>query len=140
MRKCKKRKVSIHLCYEYSLWCERRDLNPYGITTRPSNVRVCRFRHSRIPLGTFDSISPQSLKVKCFFDIFLSFFRFPEKRLRLTFFIMSASFLIIFLAEAIACLIVGNILFLKIIGIVIAPEIEYALETFVSFVGVNKNS
>lgn len=30
------------------LWCERRDLNPYGITTRPSNVRVCRFRHSRI--------------------------------------------------------------------------------------------
>ena len=29
-------------------WCERRDLNPYGITTRPSNVRVCRFRHSRI--------------------------------------------------------------------------------------------
>ena len=30
-----------------SFWCERRDLNPYGITTRPSNVRVCRFRHSR---------------------------------------------------------------------------------------------
>ena len=28
-------------------WCERWDLNPYGITTRPSNVRVCRFRHSR---------------------------------------------------------------------------------------------
>lgn len=28
-------------------WCERRDLNPYGITTRPSNVRVCRFRHAR---------------------------------------------------------------------------------------------
>ena len=32
----------------FLLWCERRDLNPYGITTRPSNVRVCRFRHSRI--------------------------------------------------------------------------------------------
>ena len=30
-----------------TIWCERRDLNPYGITTRPSNVRVCRFRHSR---------------------------------------------------------------------------------------------
>ena len=29
-------------------WCERRDLNPYGGTTRPSNVRVCQFRHSRI--------------------------------------------------------------------------------------------
>ena len=32
---------------ELYIWCERRDLNPYGITTRPSNVRVCRFRHSR---------------------------------------------------------------------------------------------
>lgn len=31
-----------------SSWCERRDLNPYGITTRPSNVRVCQFRHSRV--------------------------------------------------------------------------------------------
>ena len=29
-------------------WCEKRDLNPYGKTTRPSNVRVCQFRHSRI--------------------------------------------------------------------------------------------
>ena len=28
-------------------WCEKRDLNPYGKTTRPSNVRVCQFRHSR---------------------------------------------------------------------------------------------
>ena len=30
------------------IWCEKRDLNPYGVTTRPSNVRVCQFRHSRI--------------------------------------------------------------------------------------------
>ncbi len=30
------------------LWCEKRDLNPYGKTTRPSNVRVCQFRHSRL--------------------------------------------------------------------------------------------
>ena len=29
-------------------WCGRRDLNPYGKTTRPSNVRVCQFRHFRI--------------------------------------------------------------------------------------------
>ena len=29
-------------------WCEKRDLNPYGVTTRPSNVRVCQFRHSRV--------------------------------------------------------------------------------------------
>ena len=28
-------------------WCGRRELNPYGKTTRPSNVRVCQFRHSR---------------------------------------------------------------------------------------------
>ena len=28
-------------------WCERRDLNPYAIDTRPSNVPVCQFQHSR---------------------------------------------------------------------------------------------
>ena len=28
-------------------WCEKRDLNPYVIDTRPSNVRVYQFRHSR---------------------------------------------------------------------------------------------
>ena len=25
-------------------WCEGRDLNSHGVTTRPSNVRACRFR------------------------------------------------------------------------------------------------
>ena len=30
-----------------AFWCGRRELNPYGKTTRPSNVRVCQFRHSR---------------------------------------------------------------------------------------------
>ncbi len=30
-----------------AVWCAKRDLNPYGKTTRPSNVRVCQFRHSR---------------------------------------------------------------------------------------------
>ena len=30
------------------IWCGRRDLNPYGKSTRPSNVRVCQFRHSRV--------------------------------------------------------------------------------------------
>ena len=51
-------------------WCERRDLNPYGITTRPSNVRVCRFRHSRIcfcSLGTLFIIAKQNENVKPFF-------------------------------------------------------------------------
>ena len=28
-------------------WCGKRGSNPYGKTTRPSNVRVCQFRHSR---------------------------------------------------------------------------------------------
>ena len=29
------------------LWCEWRDLNPYVMDTRPSNVPVCRFQHTR---------------------------------------------------------------------------------------------
>ena len=33
--------------YEHSIWCERRDLNPYAKDTRPSNVPVCQFQHSR---------------------------------------------------------------------------------------------
>ena len=33
--------------YASFCWCGRRDLNPYVGNTRPSNVRVCRFRHSR---------------------------------------------------------------------------------------------
>ena len=48
-------------------WCERRDLNPYGITTRPSNVRVCRFRHSRKCLN---NITPISEFVNIFFEFF----------------------------------------------------------------------
>lgn len=43
-----KRKESERELRPDSVWCERWDLNPYGITTRPSNVRVCRFRHARI--------------------------------------------------------------------------------------------
>ena len=37
--------------FKACLWCEKRDLNPYGVTTRPSNVRVCQFRHSRLRRG-----------------------------------------------------------------------------------------
>ena len=58
-------------------WCERRDLNPYGITTRPSNVRVCRFRHSRIfssPfLTTNDIISKSRGSVNTFSENILFF-------------------------------------------------------------------
>ena len=60
-------------------WCERRDLNPYVVNTRPSNVRVCRFRHSRISscsLGTLPIIANQSAVVKCFFKVFSNFFNY----------------------------------------------------------------
>lgn len=64
------------------LWCERRDLNPYGITTRPSNVRVCRFRHSRrsvlnrclCSLRTLTIIAKGVVYVKPFFKVFSIFF------------------------------------------------------------------
>src|SRR5699024_200966 len=39
-----KRQASEEACRS---WCEGRDLNSHGKTTRPSNVRVCRFRHPR---------------------------------------------------------------------------------------------
>ena len=45
--------------------------------TRPSNVRVCRFRHSRIqlsfPQGTLDIISDSFLFVNCFWNKFRPF-------------------------------------------------------------------
>ena len=31
-------------------WCGHRDLNSDGVTIRPSNVRVCLFRHDRLTL------------------------------------------------------------------------------------------
>ena len=41
-----------HLCYPYTIrqykWCEQWDLNPHAISTRPSNVPVCRFQHARM--------------------------------------------------------------------------------------------
>ena len=64
----KKKRAAVATLY---IWCERRDLNPYGITTRPSNVRVCRFRHSRIkmsfPQGTYAIIAEHRQNVKSFF-------------------------------------------------------------------------
>ena len=57
-----------------SSWCERRDLNPYGITTRPSNVR-----HSRVapvPLGTLFIIAKTSKDVKHFLKKFIHNFIF----------------------------------------------------------------
>ena len=32
----------------FQIWCARRDLNSYVIDTRPSNVPVCQFQHTRI--------------------------------------------------------------------------------------------
>ena len=42
------RVISATITLSRIVWCEGRDLNSQGITTRPSNVRVCRFRHPRI--------------------------------------------------------------------------------------------
>ena len=68
-------KETTQKCYLF-YWCERRDLNPYGITTRPSNVRVCRFRHSRISVvlsnarriisKEIDNVKPFLKKIKYF--------------------------------------------------------------------------
>ncbi len=58
------------------IWCEGRDLNPYGITTRPSNVRVCRFRHSRISVvlsNARDIITKEVGSVKHFLQFFKNF-------------------------------------------------------------------
>ena len=38
---------SRNLCCGF-FWCEQRDLNPYVINTRPSNVPVCQFQHARL--------------------------------------------------------------------------------------------
>ena len=53
-------------------WCGRRELNPYGKTTRPSNVRVCQFRHSRRTVGI---ISQLVTNVKYFLKSFLIFLK-----------------------------------------------------------------
>ena len=60
-------------------WCERRDLNPYGVTTRTLNVRVCRFRHSRISVRNVYIIAEGISFVKSFFCIFsMYFFKKPS--------------------------------------------------------------
>ena len=53
-------------------WCGKRELNPYGKTTRPSNVRVCQFRHSR---RTLSIIQQKLMFVKGFFEDFCNFFK-----------------------------------------------------------------
>ena len=49
----------------FLFWCGRRDLNPYGKTTRPSNVRVCQFRHFRV---NSDIILQQTRFVNTYFQ------------------------------------------------------------------------
>ena len=64
-----------------TFWCGRRDLNPYVGNTRPSNVRVCRFRHSR---RTLKIILHIFRFVKRFLRVFSLFFLFifysPQNR------------------------------------------------------------
>ena len=59
------------LCF---CWCGRRELNPYDEITRPSNVRVCQFRHSRRTLSiitrSFSFVNTFFKKNKNFFEIF----------------------------------------------------------------------
>ena len=47
VRKKKKKHEKFVLIF---LWCGHRDLNSDGVTIRPSNVRVCLFRHDRLTL------------------------------------------------------------------------------------------
>ncbi len=75
-------------------WCERRDLNPYGGTTRPSNVRVCQFRHSRLLLSLWTCfiIIYTYGKVNTLLEKFWQFDAFPlclppiKNHIKLTFF------------------------------------------------------
>ena len=75
-----------HLCYPYTIrqyqWCEQWDLNPHAISTRPSNVPVCRFQHARM-LGHESGCQHHrrpiqytrcSLVCQVFFRIFLIFY------------------------------------------------------------------
>ena len=49
MKKQKKAPPREIPCVEpFKPWCARRDLNPYVVDTRTSNVPVCQFQHSRI--------------------------------------------------------------------------------------------
>ena len=48
------------------IWCDRRDLNSYGSTTRPSNVRVCQFRHGRV-LRCLQAISQTAIAIILFY-------------------------------------------------------------------------
>ena len=59
------RPVLYQLSYTPVYWCGRRELNPYGKTTRPSNVRVCQFRHSR---RTSSIVSQKIRFVNTFFE------------------------------------------------------------------------
>ena len=42
-----KKKNSDTITVSLFFWCAKRDLNPYVRDTRPSNVPVCQFQHSR---------------------------------------------------------------------------------------------
>ena len=74
-------------------WCGRRELNPYGKTTRPSNVRVCQFRHSR---NGFSIIHELFRFVKSFFQKFKRFFAFIFLFILLVFFIGLSCFFLLF--------------------------------------------
>ena len=47
-------------------WCARRDLNPYVVDTRTSNVPVCQFQHSRITNVGYYSIQSAGCQAEIF--------------------------------------------------------------------------
>ena len=47
----RKQKKDTLLGILFCFWCAKRDLNPYVRDTRPSNVPVCQFQHSRSTSG-----------------------------------------------------------------------------------------
>ena len=82
--KVRKKNKSLNRTLWFNLdlyWCGRRELNPYGKTTRPSNVRVCQFRHSRRTLSIIHYrnrfVNPFFKKNKNFFENFFGAFLIP---------------------------------------------------------------
>ena len=58
-----------------ALWCGHRDLNPDVIDIRPSNVRVCQFRHDRKAVLTlYDFNFPLSRNFITFFVYYIFYY------------------------------------------------------------------
>lgn len=79
-----------HYTIRQNKWCEQWDLNPHAISTRPSNVPVCRFQHARIFVSR--SWKPTRLLYYLFSDLSTPFFNFFKKFLKKHFSFLNALF------------------------------------------------